>query len=111
MRKMTMGRALGVALFLLAVTSAPAQAVDIVPSNRYGFANGCYSLQDQGNQPIAPASGPFFMKATTLGEYLIYGVHEDFLSDPGNGTPTPVATPSTATEWQLNGDLNSGYSL
>jgi hypothetical protein len=106
-----MGRALSVALVVIAVTAAPAQATDIVPSNRYGFANGCYSLQDSNSQLIAPASGPYTMRATTLGQYLLYGVHEDFLSDPGNGTPTPAATPSAAAEWELNGDLNSGYSL
>jgi hypothetical protein len=104
-----MCRALGVALVAIAVTAGSAQAS--VPSNMYGFAGGCFSFQDGSSQLIAPASGPFFMKATTLGEYLLYGVNEDFLTDPGNGIPTPAATPSPAAEWELNGNLNAGYSL
>jgi hypothetical protein len=109
MRRVTIGRALSIALIVIAMTAASAQAD--VPSSRYGFANGCFSLQDQSSQLIAPASGPFLMRATTLGEYLIYGVHQDFLADPGSGTPAPVASPSTAAEWELNGNLNAGYSL
>ncbi len=70
---MTMGRALGVALVVIAVMAGTAQAA--VPPDRYGFAHGCYSLQDESAQLIAPASGPFRMQATTLGEYLLYGVH------------------------------------
>ena len=62
MRKMTMGRALGMALVVIAVTAGTAQAA--VPADRYGFAHGCFSLQDQSGQLIAPASGPFRMQAT-----------------------------------------------
>src|SRR6188472_499544 len=109
MRKLTIIRTLGIALIALAMTAASAQAD--VPSSRYGFANGCFSLQDQSSQLIAPSSGPFLMRATTLGEYLIYGVHQDFLADSGNGIPSPVSSPSTAAEWELNGNLNAGYSL
>jgi hypothetical protein len=109
MRKMTMRRALGIALLVIAVTAGSAQAA--VPSSRHGFAGGCFSLQDQSSQLIAPASGPFRMQATTLGEYLLYGAHEDFLADPGTGTPASAAAPSTAAEWELNGDLSAGYSL
>ena len=89
-----MGRALGVALAVIAVMAGTANAS--VPRDRYGFVHGCYSLEDENGQPIAPASGPYRMQATTLGEYLLYGVHEDFLADPGSGTPTPAAAPSTA---------------
>lgn len=109
MRKMTIGRALGVVLVVIAVTAGAAQAAE--PSDRYGFVHGCYSLQDEGGQLIAPESGPFRMQATTLGEYLLYGVHEDFLADPGTGTPTPAAVPSTAAEWRVTGNPNAGYSL
>ncbi len=104
-----MRRALGVAMVVIAVTVAPAQAS--VPTDRYGFVHGCYSLQNQSGQLIAPASSPFRMQATTLGEYLLYGVHEDFLADPGTGIPTPAAAPSTAAEWEVKGNPNAGYSL
>src|SRR5204863_7502663 len=43
--------------------------------------------------------------------YLLYGVHQDYLQDPGNGTPTPAAAPSTAAEWDVTGNPNAGYSL
>jgi hypothetical protein len=109
MGKVTMGRALGVALVVIALTAGAAQAAE--PSDRYGFVHGCYSLQDAGGQLIAPASGPFRMQATTLGEYLLYGVHEDFLADPGTGTPAPAAAPSTAAEWEVTGNPNAGYTL
>jgi hypothetical protein len=106
---MTMDRAVGVALVVIAVMAGTAQAA--VPPDRYGFVHGCYSLQDQGGQLIAPGSGPFRMQATTLGEYLLYGVHGDFLADSGTGTPTPATAPSTAAEWKLTGNPNAGYSL
>ena len=109
MRKLTMCRALGVALVVIALTAGTAQAS--LPIDRYGFANGCYSLQDQSGQPIAAPSGPFRMHAADLGVYLLYGVHHDFLADPGTGTPTPTAAPSTAAEWTLTGNPNAGYKL
>src|SRR5919201_1032058 len=106
---MTMRRASGVALVMIAITAGTVQAA--VPLDRYGFVHGCYSFQDGNGQLIAPASGPFRMQATTLGEYLLYGVHEDFLADPGTGTPTPAAAPSTAAEWKVIGNPNAGYKL
>jgi hypothetical protein len=109
MRKLTMGRALSVALVVIAVTAGVAEAA--LPPDRYGFANGCYSLRDEGGQPIAAPSGPFRMRATDLGIYLLYGVHQDFLADPGTGNPTPAAAPSTAAEWTVTGNPNAGYKL
>ena len=109
MRKLPVGRALSLALVVIAVMAGVAQAE--VPSDRYGFANGCYSLQDQNGQPIAVLSGPFRMHATDLGVYLLYGVHQDYLADPGTGTPTPAAAPSTAAEWTVTGNPNAGYRL
>jgi hypothetical protein len=103
------GRVLSVALGVIAISAGVAQAA--VPADRYGFANGCYSLQDESGRLIAPESGPFFMKATTLGEYLLYGVHEEFLADDGTGTPTAAAEPSTAAEWEVTGNPNAGYRL
>ena len=58
--------------------------VDPTPLNRYGFANGCYTLQSQGNflqadndaqryQTTRDASEAtaFYMKPTALGSYLL----------------------------------------
>ncbi len=93
------------------VVLGPPAAGAAVPNDRYGFVNGCYSLQDGGGQPIAASSGPFRMQATDLGTYLFYGVTQDFLADPGNGIPTPVAAPSPAAEWNVTGSAAAGYSL
>ena len=109
MRNVMLRRVLGVALFLIAATAGTAQAA--VPPDRYGFVRGCYSFEDSNSQLIAPASGPFRMQATTLGEYLLYGVNQDFLADPGTGIPAPAAAPSTAAEWEVLGNPNTGYSL
>jgi microsomal dipeptidase-like Zn-dependent dipeptidase len=109
MRNLTMGRAVSVALVVIALTAGPAQAS--VPADRYGFADGCYSLQDASGQLVAPLSGPFRMHAADLGVYLLYGVHRDFLTDPGTGTPTPAAAPSAAAEWTVTGNPNAGYKL
>jgi hypothetical protein len=106
---MTIGRAMGMALIVIAMTAGVAEAA--APSDRYGFAHGCYSLQDDKGQLIAAESGPFRMQATALGIYLLYGVHEDFLADQGSGAPMPAATPSPAAEWHLTGNANGGYSL
>lgn len=108
MRKLTIG-GLSVALVVIAVTAGVAGAA--APLDRYGFANGCYALQDQSGQPIAAQSGPFRMQAIDLGVYLLYGVHHEFLADPGTGTPTPAAAPSTAAQWTVTGNPNAGYKL
>ena len=46
--------------------------------DRYSLVNGCYQLQLSSRQQL----GPFRMQATALGQYLLYGVHQDFLG-PG----------------------------
>ena len=56
------------ALFL----AAPAQADD----SRYALANGCYELTS-GGQKVA---GPFRMKATALGSYMLYTTDQDFFA-------------------------------
>jgi microsomal dipeptidase-like Zn-dependent dipeptidase len=110
MRKLTMGRALSVALIVIAVTAGTAEAA--LPPDRYGFVDGCYSLQDGSTgQTIAALSSPFRMHATDLGVYLLYGVHQDFLTDQGTASPTPAAAPSTAAEWTVTGNPNAGYRL
>ena len=68
--------------------------VDPTPLNRYGFANGCYTLQSQGNflqadndaqryQTTRNASEAtaFYMKPTALGSYLLLS---DYQRDSGN---------------------------
>ena len=103
-------RALVLAVGIM-VTTASVAAADAVPADRYGFANGCWSLTGEDGLAIAPASGPFRMQATRLGDYLLYGVKKDFLADPGTGVPTPVAAPSPNAEWTVRGSRAAGYSI
>jgi len=58
-------------------------------------------------QPLAAADAPFRMQATALGQYLIYGVHGDFL---GAGA-TPTSSPATDTVWQVGGSAPRGFTL
>ncbi len=49
------------------------------------------------------------MQATTLGEYLFYGVSGDFLA--GGAAPTMVASPSAQTIWRVDGDPRAGFTI
>ena len=110
MGKLTLGRALILALITMAFTAGVANAS--LPPDRYGFANGCYSFENEyTGEMVVPASGPFYMKATDLGTYLLYGVHGEFIQDAGNGDPSAASAPSTATEWTLDGSPNTGFTL
>ena len=105
---MNFTRVMGVALAAIGLAASTASAD--APSNRYGFAHGCYSISD-ANGPIAPASGPFRMQATDLGTYLLYGTHRDFLADPGDGTIAPASAPSPSAEWIVRGSAATGWSI
>lgn len=78
-------------------------------ANRYSLVHGCYDLRTSGGN-LAPADGPYRMQATTLGQYLLYGTHQDYLTD-SNGTIAPAAAPSAASVWQVDGTKQSGYTL
>ncbi|MGZ4173848.1 MAG: hypothetical protein ACXVQR_05170 [Solirubrobacteraceae bacterium] len=47
------------------------------------------------------------MQAAALGVHLLYGVHQDYLGAGG----TTVGAPSSATEWQLDGNSTGGFTL
>jgi hypothetical protein len=112
MSKVTLGRALSLAVALVVIAMTAGVAEASVPPDRYGFVHGCYSFENEfTNELIAPASSPFRMQATNLGTYLLYGVHQEFIQDAGDGNPSAAATPSAATEWTVNGNPNSGYTL
>jgi hypothetical protein len=74
--------------------------------DRYSLVHGCYRISSAGAQ-IAPGDAPFRMQAAALGEYLLYGVHDDFVGQDLQ----PVATPSQATTWRVTGDSRSGFTL
>ncbi len=75
--------------------AAPARR--IAKLTRYSLVHGCYELRPAGGGEL----GPFRMQATALGEYLLYGVHDNFL---GAGLRM-AASPSSATVWRVDRDL------
>ncbi|MGI8507207.1 MAG: hypothetical protein ACR2MK_10500 [Solirubrobacteraceae bacterium] len=76
-------------------------------TTRYSLVHGCYQVRSATGQPLAPGDAPFQMQATALGQYLIYGVHSDFLGPD----LTPVANPADNTVWQVNGDSRRGFQI
>jgi len=77
--------------------SASAQAAD--DSSRYSLAQGCFSLTAGG----ATVGGPFRMKPTALGSYLLYTEDERFFSRTGDGTVGETAQPSADGDWTVDG--------
>ncbi|HWF53355.1 MAG TPA: Coagulation factor 5/8 type domain-containing protein [Solirubrobacteraceae bacterium] len=78
---------------------------------RYSLVDGCYALRAPAGAGIAADDGPFRMQAAALGTYLLYTPKDHYLNDVGGGTLQPVATPSTASEWQVNGGGTTGFTL
>jgi hypothetical protein len=82
---------------------APAPAHSLT---RYSLVHGCFAISS-GSTPIAPSDAPFRMQATALGQYLLYGMHEDFV----DATLATVSTPSPATTWTVNGSAARGFTI
>jgi hypothetical protein len=103
--------AVALALGLGLTRSAPAVRADAAASSssltRYTLVHGCYSLRSGAGQPTGASAGPFRLQAATLGQYLLYGVHDDFL---GAGL-TEVANPSQSTVWRVDGDGRHGFTI
>jgi hypothetical protein len=79
---------------------------------RYSLVHGCFKLKSRPDgQPIAGPAGPFRMQAATLGIYLLYGVHRDFLTANRSGAVAPFSRPSANAEWTVNGDAASGFTM
>jgi hypothetical protein len=90
-----------------AVTAAPrTTAKSPAPTTRYSLVHGCYRLRTGGGE-IAATDGPFRMQAAELGEYLIYGVHSDFLGP----SLAPVSSPDQSTLWQVKGSARQGFEV
>jgi hypothetical protein len=87
-------------------TAAPATKKSPLPSTRYSLVHGCYRLRSAGDE-IAAADGPFRMQAAELGEYLIYGVHGDFLGP----AMAPVNSPDQSTLWKVRGSARQGFQI
>jgi hypothetical protein len=74
--------------------------------NRYQLVHGCYDVTTPTGE-IAPSDAPFRMQAAALGEYLLYGVHGDFVGP----MLTPVAAPGEDTTWIVGGDSRHGFTI
>ncbi len=85
------------------VAAAPAAATS---QTRYSLVNGCFTVSSPSG-PIASADAPFRMQAAALGQYLLYGVHDDFIGS----SLTPVSTPSPSTTWVVTGSSASGFQF
>ncbi|MDT4942226.1 MAG: hypothetical protein QOJ34_2315 [Pseudonocardiales bacterium] len=92
----------------------PAAAAPFTPStaNRYTLVHGCFEVRTGPGAGVVVGAGssPYRMQATTLGEYLLYGTHQDFLAQTGL-TVGPVAAPSRRAEWQVTGTGATGFTM
>src|SRR3954468_3060686 len=93
-------RVLSITLLALAALAPTAQAQSNDAS--YALANGCYSLTSGGST----VAGPFRMKATDLGSYMLYGAKGDFLPGSGSSVSTaPDASPQA--DWKVDAQGSS----
>ena len=76
-------------------------------TNRYSLVHGCYSVRQASGSVIAPSDGPFQMQAAALGQYLLYGIHRDYLGS----SLAPVASPGASTVWRVDGDSSAGFKI
>jgi microsomal dipeptidase-like Zn-dependent dipeptidase len=95
------------------VPKASAQPFNPSTLNRYTLVHGCYEVRTGPGAGIVlgAASSPYRMQATTLGEYLLYGVHQDFLVQTGLVGIGLAATPSRRAEWQVTGTGTTGFTM
>jgi hypothetical protein len=85
------------------VAAAPAGAKS---PTRYSLVHGCYAVSS-GGSVVGAADGPYRMQAAALGQYLLYGVHGDFLGP----NLAPVSAPGSSTVWQVDGTAGHGFTL
>ncbi|MFL5844957.1 MAG: hypothetical protein ACJ762_09715 [Solirubrobacteraceae bacterium] len=89
------GRSLAFAALCLLGAAPSASAAD---TSRYALANGCYSLTAGGDT----VAGPFRMKATDLGSYMLYTEDQQYFARNGAATTT-AAAPSGNADWLVEG--------
>ena len=93
----------------------PAAAQPFIPStlNRYTLVHGCYEVRSGfgAGTVLGAASSPYRMQATTLGQYLLYGTHQDFLVQTGFLGIGLAATPSKRAEWQVTGTGATKFTM
>ena len=95
------------------VQQAVAQPFSPSTLNRYTLVHGCYEVRTGpgAGTVLGAASSPYRMQATTLGQYLLFGTHQDFLAQTGLLTIGLNSTPSKRAEWQVTGTGATGFTL
>ncbi|MFJ2837802.1 peptidase [Nocardia sp. NPDC087230] len=89
--------------------SSPGSATADPGQTRYSLVNGCFRI-DTPAGPLVPAAGPYRMRATTLGEYLLYGRDHEVL-EASASTIRPAQEPSAAAVWTVDGSGASGFTI
>jgi microsomal dipeptidase-like Zn-dependent dipeptidase len=96
------------------IDRAAAQATTPSTTDRYTLVHGCYTLRTSTGTVFGAASSPYRMQATTLGVYLLYGVHRDFLAQGNVFTGyrvAPATRPSRAAEWRVTGTGATRFTI
>ncbi|MFR9750996.1 peptidase [Nocardia sp. 004] len=88
---------------------AAAEPVSEPGQTRYSLVNGCYRIETPDG-PLVPEAGPYRMRATTLGEYLLYGRNHEVL-DASAGSIHPAKKPSATAVWRVDGSGTGGFTL
>jgi hypothetical protein len=106
-----MKRPLALCAAVLVVGCSASAAGPASAATRYELAGGCYQLRSQSlGRVVGTGAGPFYMKATALGRYLLYGRRGDFLAaGSGNGVER-ASSPSRAAEWRVD-PAGSGFTI
>src|SRR3954452_21281912 len=94
----------GLALISAAVALAPAAASG---ADRYSFANGCYTVNDQSGKPVAEQVR---MKATALGRDMLYTKDGAFMTAQDDGSLKPATAPSPAADFAVQ-NAGSAFTL
>ncbi len=92
-----------------AAKTTPAAASRAQAPTKYSLVHGCYSLRTPGGAALAP--GPVRMQAAALGVYLLYTTQGGYLDDAGGGSVQAADTPSSASEWRVDGGSKRGFTL
>ena len=93
--------------------------------NRYTLANGCFALKPRapasfvakagdGYRAAAPSTGaaePFFMKATALGKYMLYGRERDYLAGTAQNGVESAAQVSQLANWKVEEAGSGSFRL
>ena len=93
---MTRLRPILLATALAALAAAPA-ARAAGDDARYALANDCFALQTAAGKATGP-NGPYFMKPTDLGSYMLHGKDKALLAASESGVTT-VTDPGPDADW------------